>query len=422
MSRADAAEALTRVWRREAPRVIGRLARILGDLALAEEFAQDALVAALGRWPETGVPDNPGAWLMTTAKNRALNALRRGKFMVDLPRAAIDERPSDAAFAEVEAALASSIDDGIDDDVLRLLFIACHPLLPREARVALTLRTVAGLSTAEIARAFLAQEPTIAQRIVRAKRTLGDAGVPFELPRDDLDTRLASVLEVVYLVFNEGYAASAGDDVLRGDLCDEAIRLGELLARLAPDEPEVHGLLALMCLHASRAATRVDVDGEAVLLADQDRTRWDADLIARGLAALEQARGSAGVYVLQAELAACHARAATFEDTDWPRIVALYDRLAALAPSPVIALNRAIAISRAEGPAAGLAELDALHDAPALQRYPLLPGARADLLARLGRHLEAAAEYDRAAALCSNARQRDRLTARAKASRALARA
>jgi RNA polymerase sigma factor (sigma-70 family) len=394
--------------------VIGRLVSILKDLSLAEEFAQDALVAALTEWPRRGMPDNPGAWLMTTAKNRALNSLRRGKFYVDLGESGdVDERAPHDSLAEVEEALSDSLDRDIHDDVLRLVFAACHPVLPREARVALTLRTVGGLSTMEIARAFLSTEPTIAQRIVRAKRALGDAQVAFELPRGpELGERLSSVLEVVYLVFNEGYAATAGDDILRRDLCAEAIRLGELLVEIAPHELEAHGLLALMVLQASRMAARVDASGDPVLLGDQDRSRWDRSLIERGIAEAERA-GTNGVYALQANIAACHALAASIETTDWRRMVELYDALARLVPSPVVSLNRAMAVSRAEGPAAGLTAIEPLRSAPELARYHLLPSARAELLEQLGRSAEAADEFERAASLATNVRQKERLAARA---------
>ena len=402
------------VWKREAPRIIGRLTSILKDLSLAEEFAQDALVAALTEWPRSGMPDNPGAWLMTTAKNRALNSLRRGKFYADLGEGGdVEDRAPHDSLTEVEGALQESLDRDIEDDVLRLLFAACHPVLPREARVALTLRTVGGLSTMEIARAFLSTEPTIAQRIVRAKRTLADAHVAFDLPRGpELGERLSSVLEVVYLVFNEGYSATAGDDILRRDLCTEAIRLGELLVEVAPTEPEAHGLLALMLLQASRTATRVDGSGEAVLLADQDRGRWDRALIEHGLAEADRA-GTAGVYALQANIAACHARASALESTDWARMVTLYDALALLVPSPVVALNRAMAVSRADGPAAGLAAIEPLRSAPELARYHLLPSARAELLEQLGRYPEATNEFERAASLATNVRQKERLLERA---------
>jgi RNA polymerase sigma-70 factor, ECF subfamily len=410
--------AIAGLWKREAPRVIGRLTSILKDLSLAEEFAQDALVAALTEWPRSGMPDNPGAWLMTTAKNKALNSLRRGKFYADLGEGGdIEERAPHDSLAQVEEALEDSLDRDIQDDVLRLLFAACHPVLAREAAVALTLRTVGGLSTAEIARAFLATEPTIAQRIVRAKRALGEARVDFELPRgDELGARLSSVLEVVYLVFNEGYAATAGDAIVRRDLCAEAIRLGELLVALAPGEPEAHALLAVMCLQASREPARTDASGEAILLAAQDRSLWDRGLIERGLAEADRA-GTAGAYALQANIAACHARASSIETTDWSRIVELYGALETIVPSPVVALNRAVALSRAEGPEAGLAAIDALRSAPELERYHLLPSARAELLEQLGRYAEAADEFARAATIATNPRQKERLAERAAACR-----
>jgi RNA polymerase sigma-70 factor (ECF subfamily) len=370
-------------------------------------------VAALERWPEAGVPDNPGAWLMSTARRKGIDQLRRGaRFREKEPLIA----------HEVEAALARAepdLDDDVGDDVLRLMFIACHPVLAREARVALTLRLLGGLSTPEIARAFLVPEATLAQRIVRAKRTLSAAGVPFELPPPaERAGRLGSVLEVVYLVFNEGYAATAGEEWTRPALCDEALRLGRVLAALAPDEPEVHGLVALMELQASRLRARVGPGGEPVLLMDQDRARWDRLLIGRGLAALERARaagGALGPYALQAAIAACHARAAAAAETDWARIAALYDALAALAPSPVVELNRAVALGMAFGPAAGLEAVDALAEEPALRGYALLPAARGDLLARAGRGAEARAEFLRAAALTANARERRVLLDRAEA-------
>ena len=408
--------AIAQVWKSEAARIIGGLVRIVRDVSLAEELAQDALVAALEQWPVSGMPNQPGAWLTTTARNRALTSLRRAR----LGEAIGQEIGHEAEpHGQNETAIETAMDDEVRDDVLRLIFIACHPMLSREARVALTLRMVGGLTTEEIARAFLSTEATIAQRIVRAKRALGAAGVAFELPRgDELSPRLASVLEVVYLIFNEGYSATGGPDLLRLDLSDEALRLGRRLAGLAPDEPEVHGLSALMHLQASRAATRTDAAGDPVLLADQDRSRWDAGAIAHGLEALTRAERLAaepGVYQLQAAIAACHARAPTADATDWAQIAALYGELARRAPSPVIELNRAVAVSRAHGPAAGLALLDALGAEPALARYHLLPSARADLLERLGRFDEARAEFLRAAALAANARQRERLESRAAA-------
>jgi RNA polymerase sigma factor (sigma-70 family) len=417
MSVDPARHAIASVWKEEGPRVIGTLVRILRDVALAEELAHDALVAALEDWPRSGVPERPGAWLMTTAKHRALSSLRRAKLASRTGEALGRDAEAQAPFEldEIEARMTQSV----GDDVLRLIFTACHPVLSTEARVALTLRLIGGLTTEEIARAFLTVEPTIAQRIVRAKRSLAESGVPFEVPSgEQLAPRLASVLEVVYLIFNEGYTATTGDDLMRPALAAEAIRIGELLAQLAPDEPEVHGLSALMLLHASRTATRVDADGEPVLLVDQDRARWDRALIARGLAALARAEAltrAPGRYQLQAAIAACHTRAASVDTTDWAAIAALYGELARLTPSPVIELNRAMAVSRAQGARAGLALLDKLRREPSLARYHLLPAARADLLERLGRRAEAGREFERAAELASNARQRARLLARAAA-------
>ena len=414
------------VWRIESAKIVAGVARLVRDIGLAEELAQDALVAALEHWPREGVPDKPAAWLMTTAKHRALDRLRHAKL-------------AEAKHAELgldleaqEALTVPDFVDGLDaareharigDDLLRLVFTACHPVLSTEARVALTLKLLGGLSTAEIARAFLVPEPTIAQRIVRAKRTLAEARVPFELPDDAaLAERLASVLEVVYLVFNEGYTATAGEDWMRPALVDEALRLGRVLAQLAPREPEVQGLLALMELTAARAAARTDAAGRPVLLLEQDRGRWDRLLIRRGLAALARAEALAealdrppGPYALQGAIAACHARAATADATDWPRIVALYDALARCAPSPVVELNRAVAVGMADGPAAALELVDALTGLPVLQRYPWLPSVRADLLAKLGRTAEARAELLRAAALAGNARERALLEERAAA-------
>ncbi len=409
--------AIASVWKEEGPRVVGYLVRLRRDVALAEELAHDALVAALEDWPRSGVPERPGAWLMTTAKHRALNSLRRAKLASRTGEALGRDAETQAPFEldEIEARMTESV----GDDVLRLIFTACHPVLSTEARVALTLRLIGGLTTEEIARAFLTVEPTIAQRIVRAKRSLAEAGVPFEVPSgEQLAPRLASVLEVVYLIFNEGYTATRGDDLMRPALAAEAIRIGELLAALAPDEPEVHGLSALMLLHASRTATRVDADGEPVLLVDQDRARWDRALIDRGLAALARAEAltaAPGRYQLQAAIAACHVRATGVDTTDWAAIAALYGELARLTPSPVIELNRAMAVSRAQGAGAGLALLDKLRREPSLARYHLLPSARADLLERLGRRAEACREFKRAAELTSNARQRARLLARAAA-------
>jgi len=409
--------AIEAVWKIESARLIAALARMVRDVGLAEELAQDALVAALEQWPESGVPDNPGAWLMATAKHRAIDLLRRGKLL---------ERKHEELGYEVAAQLElaapdliAAIDDPVGDDLLRLVFISCHPVLSTEARIALTLRLLGGLTTEEIARAFLVPEATVAQRIVRAKRTLAAARVPFEVPRgDELAARLSSVLEVVYLVFNEGYSATAGDDWMRPALCEEALRLGRILAELAPREPEVHGLVALMEIQASRTRARIGLAGKPILLPDQDRARWDHLLIRRGLAALERAEklgGGFGPYALQAAIAACHARARTPAETDWPRIAALYDALAQLAPSPVVELNRAVAISMAFGPAAGLALVEALASEPLLKDYHLLPGVRGDLLAKLGRFDEARAELERAAALARNARERELLLDRAAA-------
>ena len=421
MTATDTHHAIDAVWRIESPRLIAALARIVRDVGIAEELAQDALVAALQQWPQEGVPRNPGAWLMAAAKHRALDHLRRNKLLdrkhEELARDLSTKQ--EMAAEEMEAVA----DDDIGDDLLRLVFTACHPVLPSEARVALTLRLLGGLTTEEIARAFLVPEPTIAQRIVRAKRTLGDARVPFELPRKaELGERLASVLEVIYLIFNEGYSATAGDDWLRPALCEDALRLGRVLAGLAPDEPEVHGLVALLEIQQSRASARTDSAGEPILLLDQDRARWDRLLIRRGLESLERAErlaaGAPGPYALQAAIAACHARAATADATDWPRIAALYGTLAALEPSPVVELNRAVAVSMADGPAAGLALADKLADEPALRGYHLLPSVRGELLRRLGRLAEAAPELERAAALTRNNRERELLLARARACRA----
>jgi RNA polymerase sigma factor (sigma-70 family) len=421
MSGSEAELAVRRVWREEAPRVIGGIARLLRNVALAEDFAQEAVLAALEEWPRTGVPKSPGAWLMTTAKNRALNALRRTAVVERTGEMLGVESGRQSPPGEVEAALAERVDQDVRDDVLRLLFTACHPVLSPEARVTLTLRVVGGLTTEEIARAYLTSEPTIGQRVVRAKRALAEAKLPFEVPRgSELQARLPSVLEVLYLVFNEGYTATAGKDLLRPELTDEALRLAELLAELLPAEAEVHALLALMRLQASRAPTRTDEQGDPVLLEAQDRTRWDARLIAGGLEALSRAEAltrAAGPYQLQAMIAACHARARTPGETDWRRIARLYQELGALNPSPVIELNRAIAVSRADGPAAGLVLLDALAQLPELSRYHLFPAARAELLHALGRLDEARTEFDRAASLTRNARQRARLEARAAACR-----
>jgi len=407
--------AIDAVWRIESAKIIAGLARMLRDVGLAEELAQDALVAALETWPASGVPDNPGAWLMATAKHRALDVLRRRKLLDRKHQELAYELELDQELANRQAEVAH--EDEIGDDLLRLVFTACHPVLSPEARVALTLKLLGGLSTEEIARAFLVPEPTIAQRIVRAKRTLAEARIPFELPAGDaLAPRLASVLEVIYLVFNEGYAATAGDHWMRPQLCEEALRLGRVLAGLAPQEPEVHGLVALMEIQASRARARVGPGGEPVLLLDQDRARWDRLLIGRGLAALERAEalgGALGRYALQAAIAACHARAATADDTDWGRIAALYDALAQIAPSPIVELNRAVAVAMAFGPAAGLDLVDALADEPTLEGYHLLSSVRGDLLAKLGRHAEAREAFERAASLTRNARERDLMLERA---------
>ncbi|MES3020731.1 MAG: RNA polymerase sigma factor [Pseudomonadota bacterium] len=405
------------VWRIESAKIIGALARMLRDVGLAEELAQDALVSALERWPEAGIPDNPAAWLMAVAKNRALDHLRHVKLHnakeAELTHA-IETQLEDAA-PKLEAPLA----DDIGDDMLRLMFVACHPVLATEARVALTLRLLGGLATGEIARAFLVSEATVAQRIVRAKRTLAEARVPFEVPAaDQLAARLGSVLQVIYLIFNEGYSASAGDAWLRPKLCEEALRLGRVLAELVPGEAEVHGLVALMEIQSSRNRARVGPKGEPILLLDQDRSRWDQLLIRRGHAALERAARLGkgfGPYALQAAIAACHARALAPEQTDWLRISALYDALAQLTPSPVIELNRAVVMSMAYGPAAGLDLADRLMREPSLANYHLLPSVRGDLLAKLGRNAEARAEFERAAALTNNTRERELLLARANA-------
>lgn len=407
--------AIEAVWRIESARLIAGLTRLVRDVGLAEDLAQDALVAALERWPESGVPDNPGAWLMATAKHRAIDALRR-RTMVDRKQ---EQLGHELAFLQEKSQpdLDAALDDPVGDDLLGLMFISCHPLLSAEARVALTLRLLGGLTTAEIARAYLVAEPTVAQRLVRAKRTLAEAGVPFEVPRGaELTARLSSVLEVLYLIFNEGYTATTGDDWLRPQLCDEAIRLGRILAELAPAEPEVHGLVALMEIQASRARARVGPSGEPILLLDQDRSRWDQLLIRRGLAALERAvklGGEAGAYRLQAEIAACHARAHTGDETDWARIATLYQELARVTPSPVVELNRAVAVGMADGPAAGLKLIEALTSEPSLKGYHLLPSVRGDLLAKLGRVDEAQREFERAASLTRNERERALLLERA---------
>jgi RNA polymerase sigma factor (sigma-70 family) len=411
--------AIDAVWRIECARIVATVARLVRDLGVAEELAQDALVAALDHWPRDGVPENPAAWLVATAKRRALDHLRH---------AAMAHRKHEEIGLDLEAREALVVPDFVDgldaaradvigDDLLRLVFTACHPVLSPEARVALTLKVLGGLSTAEIARAFLVPEPTVAQRLVRAKRTLAAANVPFELPAGDaLAARLGSVLEVVYLIFNEGYTATAGDDWMRPQLCEDALRLGRILARLVPDDGEVHGLIALMELQASRTAARTDAQGRPVLLPDQDRTRWDGLLVRRGLAALARAEslGGPGPYALQAAIAACHGRAHTARETDWARIAVLYDALAQAAPSPVVELNRAVAVGMAFGPEAGLAAVERLQDEPGLRGYHWLPSVRGDLLARLGRRDEARQEFERAAALARNAREREFLEGRAR--------
>jgi RNA polymerase sigma factor (sigma-70 family) len=412
----DVNSAIDAVWRIESAKVIASLARITGDVGLAEDLAQDALLAALERWPETGIPDNPGAWLMATAKHRAIDMHRRSKLL---------ERKHEQMVPELEerqelsvSDLDTALDDDFGDDLLRLMFTACHPVLSTDARVALTLRLLGGLTTDEIARAFLVPEPTVAQRIVRAKRTLSEAHVPFEVPRgDDRDERLSSVLGVIYLIFNEGYSATAGDDWTRPALCEDALRLGRILAELATSEPEVHGLVGLMEIQASRLRARTGPKGEPILLLDQDRGRWDHLLIRRGLSALDRAErlgGERGPYVLQAAIAACHARARTPEDTDWERIVALYDALAELTPSPIVELNRAVAVSMAYGPATALELVEPLQSEPALRHYHLLPSVRADLLMKLKRYPEARAEFERAASMTRNSRERALLLERAR--------
>jgi RNA polymerase sigma factor (sigma-70 family) len=415
---ADTHRTIDAVWRIESARIIAGLTRIVRDVGLAEELAQDALVAALEQWPRSGVPENPGAWLMAAAKHRAIDRLRRRQMLERKhEELGYELGAQEMTVPDFAAAIDADADD-VGDDLLRLVFISCHPVLSTEARVALTLRLLGGLTTDEIARAFLVPEPTIAQRIVRAKRTLARAQVPFEVPRGaDRAARLSSVLEVVYLVFNEGYAATAGDDWMRPALCDEALRLGRILAELAPEEPEVHGLVALMEIQASRARARVGPSGEPVVLFDQNRALWDQLLIRRGLTALERAErlgGARGPYALQAAIAACHARAHTPEATDWPRIVALYEALAEVTPSPVVELNRAVAVSMASGPQAGLDLVDTLRSDPVLKSYHLLPAVRGDFLVKLGRYGEARAEFDRAAALTRNARERELLLDRAR--------
>ena len=424
---AETHRAITTVWRQESAKIIGALSRLTRDVPLAEELAQDALVAALETWPRQGLPDKPAAWLMTTAKHRALDRLRHVKLSGDKLEQLGHEL--DAREAMIVPDFVDHLDDDraareIGDDVLRLMFCACHPVLSLEARVALTLKMVAGLTTGEIARAYLQSEPTVAQRLVRAKRTLGDAQVPFELPRGEaLTERLAAVLEVLYLIFNEGYAATSGERWIRQDLCDEALRLARMLVKLAPREGEVLGLLALMELQSSRAAARVDAQGQPVLLLEQDRSTWDAAAIERGLTALEEADRLAaelddghglGPYALQAAIAACHARAQRAEDTEWPRIAALYEALAVRQPSPVVELNRAVALSMAFGPAVGLEIVDRLMEEPALKQYHWLPSVRADLLSKLGRNAEAKEEFERAAAMTGNERERELLLKRAR--------
>ena len=413
---ADTHRTIDAVWRIESPRLIAGLTRIVRDVGVAEDLAQDALVAALEQWPQSGVPDNPGAWLMATAKHRAIDRFRRSTRL---------ERKLDEFGRELEAKemavpdLVSAIDDDFGDDLLRLVFISCHPVLSTEARVALTLRLLGGLTTEEIARAFVVPERTMAQRIVRAKRTLTEARVPFDVPRgSELEARLSSVLEVIYLIFNEGYSATSGDDWIRPALCEDALRLGRILAECVPKEPEAHGLVALMEIQASRSRARVGATGEPILLLDQNRAQWDQLLIGRGLAALERAEqlgGALGPYAMQAAIAACHARALTPEDTDWPRIVALYATLAQLAPSPIVELNRAVAVAMAFGPQAGLDMVDSLTSEPSLKTYHLLPSVRGDLLTKLGRFGEARAEFEAAAMLTRNARERNLLLERAQA-------
>ena len=411
----DTNRAITAVWKNEQPRLIAGLTRMVRDISLAEELAQDALVIALKTWPTSGVPDNPGAWLTQAAKRRAIDYFRHKKMAAGKLEAVGHAIETDVP-DQVEA-LHEAMDDEVGDDLLRLIFTSCHPILPAESRVALTLRLIGGLTTEEIARAFLAAEPTIGQRIVRAKKTIAEAGIPFEVPRGpERKERLASVLGVLYLIFNEGYSATAGDDVVSPQLCDDAIRMGRVLARLAPEEAEVHALLALMQIQASRTKARTDANGNLVLLTDQDRTLWDQDLIAEGLAALDRAialGGASNPYALQAAIAACHARAKTAEETDWGRIAALYAVLAEVTPSPVIELNRAVAISMADGPAAALALIDTIRHDPALKNYHLLYGVRGDMLSKLGRHTEAMLEFRRAAELTRNAREKAYLLERA---------
>jgi len=415
VSTVETHQAIDAVWRIESARLIAGLTRIVRDVGLAEELAQDALIAALEKWPESGIPDNPGAWLMATAKHRALDHFRRNKLLQrkheEIGRELKSQQESALANFEIS-------DNGdIQDDLLRLVFISCHPILSTDARVALTLRLLGGLTTTEIARAYLVPEPTIAQRIVRAKRTLSEAKVPFEVPEEkERAARLSSVLEVIYLIFNEGYSATSGSDWVRPDLCNDALRLGRMLAELTPKEAEVHGLVALMEIQSSRFAARTTLEGEPILLLDQNRALWDQLLIRRGLAALDRAQqaGAAGSYALQAAIAACHARAHTPEETDWAQIAGLYAQLAVLAPSPIVQLNRAVAVSMAQGPAAGLELLDTLLGEPSLKNYHLLPAVRGDFLTKLGRFAEAREEFTRAASLTENARERDLLLSRAR--------
>ncbi|HJT72315.1 MAG TPA: RNA polymerase sigma factor [Terriglobales bacterium] len=416
MSATETHRAIEAVWKIESARVVAGLTRIVRDVGVAEELAQDALVTALEKWPESGIPDNPGAWLMGTAKHRAIDFLRRGT-LVDRKHKDLGREMAEREMQVPD--MAAAIDDNVGDDMLRLVFIACHPVLSTEARVALTLRLLGGLTTDEIARAYLTSEPTIAQRIVRAKRTLKDAQVPFEVPQGaDFTARLSSVLQVIYLIFNEGYSATAGGDWMRPALCEEALRLGRILAELVPNEPEAHGLIALLELQASRAKARIGTPGEPILLLDQDRSRWDWLLINRGLAALaraEQLRPKRGPFTIQAALAACHARAVTASETDWAQIVELYDELSAIEPSPIVELNRAVAVSMARGPAAGLELVNTLREEPALRNYHLLPSVRGDLLKKLGRIDEARVEFERAAAMTRNAREKTLLLERARA-------
>ncbi len=413
MTSADTHRTIDAVWRIESPRIIAGIARIVRDLGVAEELAQDALVAALEQWPGSGIPDNPGAWLAAAAKNRAIDHFRRNKRLEQKHQELKYQQESQQSVPDYD----SAIDDEFGDDLLRLVFTACHPVLSAEARVALTLRLLGGLTTVEIARAYLIPEATVAQRIVRAKRTLSENRVPFEVPRgEELASRLSSVLEVIYLIFNEGYTATAGSDWTRPALCEDALRLGRILAELVPDDPEVHGLVALMEIQASRSKARVSASGEPILILDQNRALWDHLLVRRGLSALERAQkrgGPPGPYALQAAIAACHARALVAEETDWERIAALYAELIHLMPSPIVELNRAVAVAMAFGPAAGLTLVDQLTTEPALQNYHLLPSVRGDLLTKLGRFAEAESEFERAAALTHNTRERELLLQRA---------